>query len=98
MPCKKRSDVRLRALPFWAMLSCLALSLTSCALPPTLVRAQIDPLPANLAAPCDADPDIPAADTRLDRLMAIWQARESAAAVCRDRHAATVRSWPTTSH
>lgn len=76
------------------MLSSLALLSTGCATRQVLVRALVDPLPANLAAPCEAGPPIPEGNTRLAAALTVWQAREAAAAECRDRHRRTVEAWP----
>lgn len=78
----------------WAMLSSLVLLSTGCATRQVLVRALIDPLPANLATPCEAGPPIPAGNARLGAVLEVWRAREAAAAECRDRHLRTVEAWP----
>lgn len=100
MPCETRSAPRFRALPGKSCRSatwcCLALCLTACAAPPRvqLVSAPIDPPPPELAEPCAEGPPIPVGDTRLAEALEVWQARESAAAACRDRHARLVKAWP----
>jgi hypothetical protein len=100
MPYDKRSAVLFLARTAqWAALLSLALLSIGCATRQVLVRVPPDPLPANLAALCDEGPPIPASsapapERRLDALLPIWQARESAAAECRDRHRRTVEAWP----
>ena len=90
-PCARPSLARAA---LWVTLLSLALLSTGCATRQVLVRALIDPLPANLAAPCEPGPPIPAGDTRLGAVLEVWQAREAAAAECRDRHQRTVEAWP----
>lgn len=54
----------------------------------------IDPPPANLSAPCAEGPPVPTEDTPLGDALRVWQAREAAAAECRDRHWKLVQAWP----
>lgn len=69
----------------WLMSSSLLLLCAACATPaPQLVRP--DPPPANLTQTCETGPEIPEGDTPLGELLDVWVGRESAAAVCRDRH------------
>lgn len=84
-----------RALRRWVISSFLLLLLSGCgSIRPVLVRALVDPPPANLAQPCLEGPPIPTRDTRLYDGMEVWQAREVAAAECRDRHRRLVEAWP----
>lgn len=59
---------------------------------------QIEPPPADLAAPCWAGPPLPALPPGgvipYGRLSAIQEEREAAAKDCRDRHDGLVKAWP----
>lgn len=81
----------------WAALLFLPCWLIGCATPAPIAR-QIPPPPADLAHPCDAGPEFPVLEPGayipLGALLEIARLRESAAAVCRARHAALVKGWP----
>jgi hypothetical protein len=77
----------------WVMSGCPLLLLAACAAPAPQ-SAQIQPPPADLAALCDPGPAYPAGDVALDELLDVVAQRETAAAICRARHAGLVKAWP----
>lgn len=96
--CATRSAARQRALPAhprrWLLCWFLPALLTSCAQPGPIVRSQIDPPPAGLAAECWAGPPYPAGAVPLGELLEVIAGRERAAADCRGRHRGLVEAWP----